>query len=127
MLELVASIEALSVALYGADLTNTVIQELCAQLITATNEGPSVALSVEQQAPLTASLTSIPVSVITLSLGIVKVQARRALLTGFTLPLASLDILQINLSTGEISLDLSTFIVPAALTAAEKQAELVAK
>ena len=127
VLELVASIEALSVALYGADLANTVIQELCAQLITATNEGPSVALSVEQQAPLTASLTSIPVSVITLSLGIVKVQARRALLTGFTLPLASLDILQINLSTGEISLDLSTFIVPAALTAAEKQAELVAK
>ena len=49
MLELVASIEALSVALYGADLTNTVIQELCAQLITATVVGPSVALSVEQQ------------------------------------------------------------------------------
>ena len=49
VLELVASIEALSVALYGADLTNTVIQELCAQLITATIVGPSVALSVEQQ------------------------------------------------------------------------------
>ena len=50
VLELVASIEALSVALYGADLTNTVIQELCAQLVTATIVGPSVALSVEQQA-----------------------------------------------------------------------------
>ena len=78
------------------------------------------------KATLTASLTSIQVSIITLSLEIVKVQASLALLTGFTLPLASLDILQINLSTGEISLDLSTFIVPAALTAAEKQAELVA-
>ena len=127
VLELVASIEALSVALYGADLTNTVIQELCAQLITTTIVGHSVAPSVEQQATLTASLTSIPVSIITLSLGIVKVQARLALLTGFTLPLASLDILQISLTTGEISLVLSTFTVPAALTAAEKQAELVAK
>ena len=72
------------------------------------------------KATLTASLTSIQVSIITLSLEIVKVQASLALLTGFTLPLASLDILQISLSTGEISLVLSTFTVPAALTAAEK-------
>ena len=72
------------------------------------------------KATLTASLTSIQVSIITLSLEIVKVQASLSLLTGFTLPLASLDILQISLSTGEISLVLSTFTVPAALTAAEK-------
>ena len=72
------------------------------------------------KATLTASLTSIQVSIITLSLEIVKVQASLALLTGFPLPLASLDILQISLSTGEISLVLSTFTVPAALTAAEK-------
>ena len=72
------------------------------------------------KATLTASLTSIQVSIITLSLEIVKVQASLSLLTGFTLPLASLDILQISLSTGEIELVPSTITLPVDLTEAEK-------
>ena len=72
------------------------------------------------KAAVTASLTSIQVSIITLSLEIVKVQASLALLTGFTLPLSTLDILQISLFTGEISLVTSTVTLPVDLTEAEK-------
>ena len=72
------------------------------------------------QAAVTASLTSIQVSIITLSLEIVKVQASLSLLTGFTLPLSTLDILQISLFTGEISLVTSTVTLPVDLTEAEK-------
>ena len=72
------------------------------------------------QAAVTASLTSIQVSIITLSLEIVKVQASLALLTGFTLPLSTLDILQISFITGEISLVPSTVTLPVDLTEAEK-------
>ena len=36
VLEVVTSIEALSVALYGPDLSNTIIQELCAKLVKIT-------------------------------------------------------------------------------------------
>ena len=72
------------------------------------------------QAAVTASLTSIQVSIITLSLEIVKVQASLSLLTGFTLPLSTLDILQINFTTGEISLVPSTVTLPVDLTEAEK-------
>ena len=72
------------------------------------------------KAAVTASLTSIQVSIITLSLEIVKVQASLSLLTGFTLPLSTLDILQISLSTGEIELVPSTVTLPVDLTEAEK-------
>ena len=72
------------------------------------------------QAAVTASLTSIQVSIITLSLEIVKVQASLSLLTGFTLPLSTLDILQISLFTGEIELVPSTITLPVDLTEAEK-------
>ena len=72
------------------------------------------------KATLTASLTSIQVSIITLSLEIVKVQASLSLLTGFTLPLSTLDILQISLSTGDINLVPSTVTLPVDLTEAEK-------
>ena len=72
------------------------------------------------QAAVTASLTSIQVSIITLSLEIVKVQASLSLLTGFTLPLSTLDILQISPFTGEIELVLSTITLPVDLTEAEK-------
>ena len=72
------------------------------------------------QAAVTASLTSIQVSIITLSLEIVKVQASLSLLTGFTLPLSTLDILQISPITGDIGLVPSTVTLPVDLTEAEK-------
>ena len=72
------------------------------------------------KATLTASLTSIQVSIITLSLEIVKVQASLSLLTGFTLPLSTLDILQISPITGDIGLVPSTVTLPVDLTEAEK-------
>ena len=46
---LVSSIEAMSVALYGPDLTNTALQEMCAELVKATVVKPSQWLSAEQK------------------------------------------------------------------------------
>ena len=46
---LVSSIEAMSVALYGPDLTNLALQEMCAELVKATVVNPSQWLSAEQK------------------------------------------------------------------------------
>ena len=46
---LVSSIEAMSIALYGPDLTNTALQEMCAELVKATVVNPSQWLSAEQK------------------------------------------------------------------------------
>ena len=49
IVELVSSIEALSVALYGPDLSNTVIQEICAKLVKETIVTASQTLSTTQK------------------------------------------------------------------------------
>lgn len=49
VLEVVTSIEALSVALYGPDLSNTIIQELCAKLVKITIVKASQTLTTAQK------------------------------------------------------------------------------
>ena len=49
VVEVVTSIEALSVALYGPDLDNTIIQELCAKLVKITIVKASQTLTTAQK------------------------------------------------------------------------------
>ena len=77
-------------------------------------------LSIILQTSLTASLTVIQISIISLTQEIVRVQAELSLLTGVTINLSSLEILTISVTTGSISLTSASVTVTAPATQSEK-------
>ena len=77
-------------------------------------------LSIILQTSLTASLTVIQISIISLTQEIVRVQAELSLLTGVTINLSSLEILTISITTGSISLTSATVTITAPSSQADK-------